>query len=61
MSAGARPMSDCPAKLIEPEATGTRPMMALQSVVLPMPLRPTTDSTPPLRLRSTPCSACDAP
>ena len=31
-------------KVIEPEAAGTRPMIALQSVVLPMPLRPTTDS-----------------
>ena len=29
-----------------PTPTGTRPMIALHSVVLPMPLRPTTDSTP---------------
>jgi len=41
--------------------TGTSPRIALHSVVLPMPLRPTSASTPPSRFRSTPCSACEAP
>ena len=38
-----------------------RPMMVLHSVVLPMPLRPTTENTPDSSVRSTPCSACEWP
>ena len=36
-----------------------RPTIALQSVVFPMPLRPTTESTPRSRLSETPWSACE--
>ena len=46
---------------IDPLDAGTRPMIALHSEVLPMPLRPTRLSTPSCRVRSTPCSACERP
>ncbi len=61
MSEGARPTRLCPPNEIAPERTGTSPMIALQSVVLPMPLRPTTDSTPWPRVIDTPCKACEWP
>jgi hypothetical protein len=35
---------------------GTSPVIALQSVVLPMPLRPTMPSTPRSSAKLTPCS-----
>ena len=41
--------------------TGSSPMMALQSVVLPMPLRPMTDTASWVIRRSTPCSTCACP
>src|SRR4029077_8961433 len=50
-------MSSSPMKRIEPVAAGVSPTIALHSVVLPMPLRPTSDSTPRASVRSTPCSA----
>ena len=50
-----------PRMRIEPLDARTRPMIVLQSVVLPMPLRPTTESTPCSSVRSTPCSACERP
>ena len=56
---GPRPASSSPSNWMDPRAIGTSPMIALHSVVLPMPLRPTTDTTPCGRSRSTPCSAWD--
>ncbi len=61
ISAGLRPSSGWPRKVMLPPAAGTSPMMVLHSVVLPMPLRPTTDSTPDFSRKSTPCKAWDAP
>ena len=61
MSVGARPINSSPPKRIEPLEARTSPMMALHSVVLPMPLRPTTDRAPCRSVRSTPCSACERP
>ena len=40
---------------------GTSPVIALHSVVLPMPLRPTMPSTPRSSVRLTPCSAWARP
>ena len=45
----------------EPPLDRNRPMMVLHSVVLPMPLRPTTENTPESSVRSTPCKACEWP
>src|SRR6185295_15354113 len=61
MSAGARPINSSPANRIEPLEARTSPMMALHSVVLPMPLRPTTAIAVCRNLRSTPCNACERP
>src|SRR6266851_1763854 len=57
---GGRPSMSSPANRIVPEP-GTRPVMALQSVDLPMPLRPTTASTPRSRESDTPCSTWARP
>ena len=38
-----------PASRTEPPLARTRPMIVLHSVVLPMPLRPTTESTPDVK------------
>ena len=40
---------------------GGTPTIALQSVVLPMPFRPTMETAPPLTANETPSSACAAP
>ena len=45
------------ANRIEPLAAGMSPTIALHSVVLPMPLRPTSERMPCSSLRSTPCKA----
>ena len=45
ISFGARPRISSPSRRTLPRA-GTRPVIALHSVVLPMPLRPTMPSTP---------------
>jgi hypothetical protein len=50
-------MSSVPASRTLPPLAFTSPITALQSVVLPMPLRPTTASTPWGRRSDTPCSA----
>src|SRR5260370_25023118 len=57
---GGRPSMSWPAKRTAPDA-GTRPVMALHSVDLPMPLRPTTASTPRSRENDTPCRTCARP
>src|SRR5262245_29141202 len=41
------PVSSMPSSRIEPERTGTSPMIALSVVVLPAPLRPSMQSTSP--------------
>ena len=40
---GGLPSSSWPSKTIEPSARGISPMIALQRVVFPMPLRPITE------------------
>ena len=60
ISVDVRPRISSPARRIEPD-DGTIPMIALHRVVLPIPLRPTTDSTPDASVTSTPCNACEAP
>src|SRR5882672_7976368 len=60
MRLGARPRMSRPAKRTFPEA-GTRPVMALHSVDLPMPLRPTMASTPWSSASDTPCSTWARP
>src|SRR3981081_3444979 len=57
---GGRPSMSWPANRTVPEP-GPRPGMALQSVDLPMPLRPTTASTPWSRESDTPCSTWARP
>ena len=60
MRFGASPRISSPASFTLPRA-GTSPVIALQSVVLPMPLRPTTASTPAGSVSETPCSAWARP
>ena len=60
MAWGGSPRISSPASRTLPDA-GTRPVIALQSVVLPMPFLPTTAVTPRSRLRETSCSACARP
>ena len=57
---GGRPRISSPSSRTLPEA-GTSPVIALHSVVLPMPFRPTTAVTPWSRLRETSWSACARP
>src|SRR2546430_17152290 len=57
---GADPKISSPASLTLPEAR-TSPVTALHSVVLPMPLRPTTARTPWASPSDTPCSAWARP
>ena len=59
--AGLRRVMSSPRTRTEPPLARNRPMMVLHSVVLPMPLRPTTENTPESSVRSTPCSACEWP
>jgi hypothetical protein len=60
ISFGARPRISSPSSLMLPRA-GTSPVIALHSVVLPMPLRPTMPSTPRSSMRLTLCSAWARP
>ena len=48
-------------ELVHGVLAGTRPVMALHSVDLPMPLRPTTASTPCTSSSDTDCNACARP
>src|SRR6476661_8265303 len=54
-----RPTSSLPRKRMEPVTrAGGMPTIALQSVVLPMPLRPMIDVAPPAISKETSSSAC---
>ena len=57
MRCGSIPVTSRPSTRTEPARARLRPTTALQRVVLPMPLRPTTASTPEASSSETPCSA----
>ena len=62
MRSGARPRTSRPSKLTLPAREPTSPRMERTSVVLPMPLRPSSPTTSPPRMsRSTPNSTWLAP
>src|ERR1700730_18528093 len=46
-SSGRRPPRSAPSNVMRPARTGSRPMIDLSSVVLPTPLRPIRQTTPP--------------
>jgi hypothetical protein len=60
ISFGARPRISSPPSFTLPVAR-TRPVMALHSVVLPMPLRPTMPEHALSSVKLTPCSAWARP
>src|SRR3989442_1383433 len=62
ISSGARPSIRSPLKRIAPSRTGTRPRIALMTVVFPAPLGPIRLTTSPaVTTRLTPQSTCKAP
>ena len=61
-SCAGRRVISAPSSMMRPPRAAISPVMAFTVVVLPMPLRPSSETASPAPMsRSTPCSTCPAP